>query len=243
MRELQRLLPGEDIIYYGDSANCPYGDKTAEQLFQLSSRMLRFLSERQVKCTAVAATRSPPCWTACPCFNHDIIGVIDGTANYVIREKLQHVGLVATEFTVSTGRYAQMIHRSNPDCHVVSRWSSKLAVMIDQGVQDDEEIDEEIRTQVDQILACEPVDHLILGCTHYPIVEENFQHCYPNITMINPALKQAIEVKAFLEKHDAVNPQAKGRFTVYTSGDPQVYIDVAKRLDLFEPDEVAVLQI
>ena len=71
--------------------------------------------------------------------------------------------------------------------------------MIDQGVQDGAEIDEEIRIQVDQILACEPVDHLILGCTHSPIVEENFQHCYPNITMINPALEQAIEVKSFLE--------------------------------------------
>ena len=94
VRELQRRLPGEDLIYYGDSANYPYADKTAEQLFQLSSRMLRFLSKRQVKCTAVACnTISSMLDRLRPCFDHDIIGVIDGTANYVIREKLQRVGL------------------------------------------------------------------------------------------------------------------------------------------------------
>ena len=54
VRELQRILPGEDIIYFGDSANCPYGNKTADQIFELSCHMLQFLGSNGVKCTAVA---------------------------------------------------------------------------------------------------------------------------------------------------------------------------------------------
>ena len=54
VRELQRILPGEDIIYFGDSANCPYGNKTSDQIFELSSHMLQFLGDNGVKCTAIA---------------------------------------------------------------------------------------------------------------------------------------------------------------------------------------------
>ena len=61
--------------------------------------------------------------------------------------------------------------------------------------------------------------------------------------MIDPALEQVFEVQLFLERNDAVNLQGKGCFTVYISGDPQIYIDIAKRLELYEPDAVAVLQI
>ena len=49
VRELQRILPGEDIIYFGDSANCPYGNKTSDQIFELSSHMLQFLGDNGVK--------------------------------------------------------------------------------------------------------------------------------------------------------------------------------------------------
>jgi len=175
VRELQRILPGEDIIYFGDSANCPYGNKTSDQIFELSSHML--------------------------------------------------------------------IHEGNPECKVVGKGSPLLAALVDRGDFNQHDINTEIRTQVDNILAREKVENLILGCTHYPIVEENFHECYPEMHLINPALEQANAVKAYLTEQNALNPQKKGKFVICTSGDPQVYVNVGKRLGLFEASELKVVHI
>ena len=244
VRELQRILPGEDIIYFGDSANCPYGNKTADQIFELSCHMLRFLGDNGVKCTAIACnTISTMAERLRPCFDYKIISIVEAAAEYVIREKLKSVGLIATEFTVASGKYAELIHAGVPDCHVVGKGSPNLAALVDRGDFNQHDINTEIKTQVDNILAREPVKDLILGCTHYPIVEENFHACYPELRLINPALEQANAVKAYLTEQNALNPQLKGSFTICTSGDPQVYVNVGRRLGLFEASELKVVHI
>lgn len=234
VRELQRLLPGEDIIYFGDSANCPYGNKTGDQIFELSRNMLSFLGEHHVKCVAVACnTISTMADRLRPCFDFRIISIVEEAAKYVVEKKLPSVGLIGTEFTVASGKYDELIHQGNPDCHVVGKGSPLLAALVDRGDFNQHDINLEITTQVDNILAREQVDHLILGCTHYPIVEDNFRACYPQLALINPALEQAKAVKAYLEENTALNDQEKGTFCVYTSGDPKVYANVAERLSLF----------
>ncbi|MEG1773869.1 MAG: glutamate racemase, partial [Oscillospiraceae bacterium] len=105
------------------------------------------------------------------------------------------------------------------------------------------EIDAEIKTQVDNILSRSAISHLILGCTHYPIIEENFTRCYPNLTLINPALEQANAVRDYLIGQQALNEQARGSLTVCTSGDPQVYVQVARRLGLTEPEKLRVVNL
>ncbi len=244
VRELQRLLPGEDIIYFGDSANCPYGNKTGDQIFDLSCHMLEFLGSRQVKCVAIACnTISTMVDRLRPRFDFRIVSIVEEAAKYVVDEKLPAVGLIGTEFTVASGKYDELIHQGNPACHVVGKGSPLLAALVDRGDFNQEEIDREIRTQVDVILSREQVGHLILGCTHYPIVEENFRRCYPQLQLINPALEQAKAVKEYLASQNALNDQARGSFTVCTSGDPQVYVNVGKRLSLFEPSECATIHI
>ena len=102
VKELQRILPGEDIIYFGDSANCPYGNKTSDQIFELSCNMLKFLGDNGVKCTAIACnTISTMSNRLRPCFDYRIVSIVEEAAKYVIREKLSSVGLIATEFTSS----------------------------------------------------------------------------------------------------------------------------------------------
>ena len=123
VRELQRILPGEDIIYFGDSANCPYGNKTADQIFELSCHMLQFLGSNGVKCTAVACnTISTMAERLRPCFGFRIISIVEEAAKYVIREKLSSVGLIGTEFTVASGKYAELIHQGNPS----AMWSARV---------------------------------------------------------------------------------------------------------------------
>ncbi|MFV0496827.1 MAG: glutamate racemase [Candidatus Fimivivens sp.] len=244
VRELQRILPGEDIIYFGDSANCPYGNKTSEQIAQLSRGMLRFLGQNGVKVAAIACnTISTLVDQLTPHFDYNIIGIVSPAADYIARSGIKQVGLIATEFTVSTQNYDTLIHQHDPSIEVVGKGSPMLAALVDRGDFNQQDINTEITTQIDNILARRKVGHVILGCTHYPIVEDNFKHCYPEITFVNPALEQANAVRDYLIAQDALSDKARGSFTICTSGDPQVYVDVAKRLGLFEPTELKVVNI
>ena len=147
-RELQRILPGEDIIYFGDSANCPYGNKTSDQIFELSSHMLQFLGDNGVKCTAIACnTISTMADRLRPCFDYKIVSIVEEAAKYVLREHLKSVGLIATEFTVASGKYAELIHEGDPECKVVGKGPPLLAALVDRGDFNQHDINTGIRTR------------------------------------------------------------------------------------------------
>ena len=245
VRELQRILPGEDIIYFGDSANCPYGNKSSEELITLGKNMLSFLSDNDVKMTAFGCnTLSSMIENFIPCFDHKLSSVIAPIAAHITESGLKEVGLIATEFTVSRGGYQKLIHSCDHSIDVVAKGSPLLAALVDRGDFNDAEIDAEIRRQIDDILSRKKVKDVILGCTHYPIVIENFKRCYPDINFIDPAVYQAHAVRDYLASQDnSFNQKQRGSFVVCTSGDPQIYANASKLLGLFQPDEIKVVKI
>ena len=234
VRELQKMLPGEDIIYFGDSANCPYGNKTEREILKLSLKMLDFLEGRGVKVVAIACnTISTLAEVLKPKDDCRIIGIIEPAAKFVIHTNLKKVGLIATKFTVSNGAYEKLIHKRDSSVSVVSKSSPLLAELIDRGDFGSNAIDSEIKTVIDAILSKDKVKHIILGCTHYPIVEEKFRRYYPNISFINPAKEQAKAVQNYLEENNAFAEKNEGgSLSICTSGRPQLYANVAKRLGL-----------
>lgn len=236
VRQIQRLLPGEDIIYIGDSANVPYGNRSSDEIFALTMKMLRFLERQDVKCVAIAcntiSTLIDRLRPACP---FTLLSIIEAGGDYIVREKLPRVGLIATEFTVKNAAYDARIHAGNPDCVVISKGSPNLAALIDRGDFNQTEINREITEQVDVILSKGPVDDLLLACTHFPIVADNFHACFPQLRLIDPAEQQAAAIKNLLVYRKLSNPQTRGTLTVYTSGEPEVYEAVSARLNLFGP--------
>lgn len=247
VRELQKLLPGEDIVYFGDGANCPYGNRSREELETLLARNVAFLRERGVKAVVVACNTTSALVDSAPHdFGVPLFTIIAPAAQAVKRCGVRKVGLLATEFTVRSGCYEKRIHALCPDVQLVAKGSPSLAGLIDGGAFDDAAINAEIFAQVGDIIAREPVTHLILGCTHYPIVEENFRACFPFVQLIDPAREEALAVSIALSAENLVRPAAageRGRFEVYTSGDPAVYEKVAARLRLFPPDKTEKLSV
>lgn len=244
VRQLQRLLPGEDILYYGDSANCPYGNRSEDEIFSLTLRMLRHLERCGVKCAAIAcntiSTIVDRLRPECP---FPLISIVEAGADYVVRQKLSRVGLAATEFTVSTGAYESRIHAGNPDCFVSAKGSPDLAALIDRGDLNRAVINEKVTALVDVILSRGGIKDLILGCTHFPIIEENFRACFPELRLIDPAEQQAAAVKNLLVYRALTNPRTRGRLTIQTSGDPVVYERMASLLALHGPDECVTVTL
>lgn len=244
VRRLQELLPGEDIVYFGDSANCPYGNRSREELTALFSRNVEFLKAKGVKAVVVACnTTSALLDSLQRDFGVPMLTIIAPAARAVQRCGAKRVGLIATEFTVASGSYERQIHALCPETEVIAAGSPNLAGLIDRGETDGEAVDAEIAVRVGDVLRRGAVSHLILGCTHYPIVEGRFRACFPQLELIDPAREEAAAAAAALGAADLVNPAAKGRFTIYTSGETAVYEKVAAQLALTPPDSVEKLSL
>ena len=243
--ELQKLLPGEDIVYFGDSARNPYGNRPSDEIVEMTCQMLDFLKGNDVKAAGVACnTISTLLDRYAPKYDFTIVGVVTPVCEMIAKMDLPVVGVIATVATIENGTYQSIITRHSPNTRVLGEGAPILANLIDRGDFSQEPLDAEIRKHMDHMLADGPIGHVILGCTHYPIVQENFERLYPSIEFINPAYEQALALRDMLTAQNGLNDRKDGgKFTVCTSGDPKVYADVCKRLDCKTPTELRVVKL
>lgn len=230
--EIQKQLPGEDIIYCGDNDNCPYGNRTGEDIVGLTLKMLDFLKEKDVKAVAVA------CNTISTLIEHygdkydfPIISIIKPVSAVVAAGGYENVGVIATEFTIKNGTYAKEIQKINPNVAVHGAGSPTLAGLVDGGNFDGEQVETEVRRCTD-ILAEKNVTDIILGCTHYPLVADVFARSAPGVGLIDPAGEQVLQIKAALEAKGELSQKTEGTLEIYTSGDPSIYRTLAERIGL-----------
>lgn len=197
VKELQKMLPDEEFVYYGDSANCPYGNKTKEEVIQLAERTIQFLSDKKVDIVCIA------CNTISTVIDDlqknrtlPLLSIIRPVARYVALEStLTQVGVIATVDTIASKAYPTEINQLNPTIAVFGQGSTTLAALIEQGNFTSDQISIEVKNEVTRLEQQQPVADIILGCTHYPIVENVFQSLYPKLHFINPAYYQALAVK------------------------------------------------
>lgn len=228
---LQKELPQEDILYFGDTANCPYGNKSREELLRLSGDMLRYLDGRGVKCVALACnTTSSLADELRNAFDLPIITVAESAADAIAKQNLSEVGLIATVSTVNGGIYPRRITAASPNCKVYAVGSVHLARLVESGTK--EEIEREICTCMDRLLCEHPLKQVILGCTHYPLVLDIFKKNYPDIQFIDPAPYQAQCVKLALTDAQLSAGHAKPKLTICTTGDVDGFQRVCKETGL-----------
>ena len=244
VRELERLLPDEDIIYYGDNGNCPYGNRTEEDIVGIARGIIDFLRGQNVKLVVLACnTTSSLLHRIRPGYELPIFGVIEPAAHYVAERGFTQVGVIATELTIRSGSYERLIHEHAPGVRVVGEPSRTLAKLVDSGEFDMEAITAEVRLHMRALLSA-GVEQVIYGCTHYPIVGDVFEAQAPGVEFINPARCQALAVKHCLEEAGLCNDAPLHQAQFYTTGGPEavaVYKEVFRRLDLKTPATFAQL--
>ena len=236
VREVLRLLPGEDIVYYADSANCPYGNKSKAELVSLAGHVMDFL------CAHGAKIIAPACNTTSSIIEEfdvevPLVGIIEPAARKIADMHPAAVGVFATEFTIASGCYPRMIAATAPDINVVCKGSPVLAALIECGAFDYSAIDAEIEKQVSDIVSRAPVHDLVLGCTHYPIVLDRFRHCFPQMHFIDPAHEQALAIQKRLVEDDALSDGESGHLTIYTTGDAEVCRVICEALGINVPTQ------
>ena len=238
-KELRVLLSQESIIYLGDNANVPYGNRSKEEIYMLTKKLVDFLIKKDVKLIAVA------CNTISSLLDEyfldlriPIVSIINPTAQHVYDKQLKKIGVIATEFTINSGIYEKYLLDLDKDISIVTEGCPSLAGIIDGGEYTDEEISKEVKTHMDSILKKGQVENIILGCTHYPIEEDKFKEIAPHINFINPAYQQSIYIKELMEKEEANSNTRQARFEIYTTGKKETYLKMLDNLSMQKPDQI-----
>ncbi len=229
VRQVQRLMPGEDVIYFGDGANVPYGGRSREEIVSLARSMFRFMEERGVKALLVACNTIScvldQCRDAVSC---PVFSAVEAGAEAAAASGAERIGVISTVFTHTSGCYREAIVRKSPRAVVVlSCGCPDLADLVEHSLGDPAgmaRVEENLRQEMDGLVLEDRVDCCVLGCTHYPLVEDSIRRLYPGLELIDPAREMAASVKTLLEERDLLKSGgSRGRLDIFTTGDREEY--------------------
>lgn len=206
---LLESLPEERIIFFGDTARTPYGSKSPETIKQFTMQIGEFLVKQGVKmiviaCNTVSATCIDDLRNKYP--DIPVIGVISPTAREIanICSEDDKIGIMATKVTVESHAYENKIKEKNEKIKVASKACPALVPLIEEGIIDNQIMDLTLKYYLDDFVAAEKINTLVLGCTHYPLVSENIKRIYPNLKIISSSKEVVKAIEIELSNRDAL---------------------------------------
>lgn len=225
LKYFKNILPEYDYIYFADSWNAPYGNKSNEEIKSLTYNWLNYLFDNWAKIAILACNTASACairsWQEE--FPHKkVLSVSIPWIEKIIEWKYENICVLATPQTIKTGFYINKLQELNPDSPycIVNVEAIELVEIIEQDNIDNLCIDKILMSKLGN-LSCE-CQCLVLWCTHYPIVLDNIKkHINPNISIINPSWEAANKFKIYLYNHQEIkNILWKNWKTyIYTSGE------------------------
>lgn len=223
LKELISLMPGENYLYFGDSANAPYGRKTTEEVRLLTLKNAEMLLQRGAKALVVACNTATS--AAIDVLRETfpdaiILGIEPALKPAITRFPTGSIGIMATDVTLREKKLQQLIDRF--DAAQVERISAPgLVELIEQGKADSQETESFLR----QVLApyVGKLDALVLGCTHYPFVKNTISKILGEQTLLfDGSAGTARQAKRLLEQADLLN-ENEGSLTIENSlGTPEL---------------------
>ena len=204
-REIMRNLPSEKIVYFGDTARVPYGNKSKENIIRYSRQIIHFLMEQQVKAIVIACnTASAFALDAVRDeFDVPILGVIEPGARVAAAEtRNKKVGVIGTVGTVSSGIHETYLKRFDPEIIVIGKACPLFVPLVEEGWLHDP-VTMEVTARYLQEFKDIGADTLILGCTHYPLIRSTIREFMgEGVRLVNPAYETALELQRLLRDKD-----------------------------------------
>lgn len=210
---IKQLLPGESILYFGDTAHLPYGDKSAESIKSYSRRITEFLLSHNAKVVLVACNSASASAydTLKEEFGEKVIlmDVIDPVVTYLTEKKFTKVGIIGTERTIESQTYDTKIGLTSPGTKVVSMATPLLVPMIEEGFIFDDISNAILRAYLSDNIF-QGIDALVLGCTHYPIIKNQINRIFNfSIEVIDSARIVSVMLRDILEENKLLNNSGK----------------------------------
>jgi glutamate racemase len=249
LHECLVTLPHEDFLYLGDSARCPYGPRPHAEIRRYAHEIASYLEQEGVKVIVVACNAATS--AALPALQESlevpILGVLVPEAHAAVQAtRNRRIGLLATEATVASGRYEEIVQHLDAGAHVSAVACPKLVPLIEAGAVGTE-LDAAVR-EYSAPLRADGVDTVILGCTHYPMIRRVFERAFGRgTTLVFSAEETAREVAGTLARKGAENDPARDGGTRFlTTGRPEDFRALGERflqLPIQRVEQVAVREL
>ena len=233
MREIMRQIPNESIIYFGDTARVPYGNKSKETVTRFSRQIVHFLKSHQVKtivvaCNTASAYALDELEKEC---DIPIMGVVKPGAKAAVEATRNgKIGVIATEATIGSGIYSHYIKELKSSATIYGKACPLFVPLVEEGLWEDP-VTEEIARRYLAELIDNDIDTLILGCTHYPLIRSTVRKVIgEQVTLVNPAYETAIELRRVLADNGLLREAApklgENQYQFYVS-------DMAEKFKVF----------
>jgi glutamate racemase len=206
MNEIHKILPMENIVYFADTLNLPYGSKSKNKIIDLSRKISSFLVKKNVKLIVIACnTASIFSLNIIKNFKIPILGVIDPCIKFATLEsKNMKIGIIGTEATVNSNLYVNKINKI-AKYNVYQQACPLFVPFVEEGIINGNIIDIIIKKYLDSLLKMD-IDTLILGCTHYSFLKKALiENIKKKISIIDPSKYMAQEVLNVLRKKSLIS--------------------------------------
>jgi glutamate racemase len=231
VKELIAQLPGEDLVYFGDTARVPYGIKSQETVIKFSIENILFLLKQDVKLICVACNTVSS--FALPAIkNHFKIPIV-GVITPAVREAVyatqnKKIGVIGTRGTIRSRAYENEIKHLDPKIKVTALSCPLFVPFAEEGLLEGKAVLEVARNYLKPLKEAR-VDTVILGCTHYPLLQPVIRQVLgKDVKLIDSAKQVAIEVKRILSAENNLNKSRRGKRRFFVSDNPEWFTGLAK---------------
>ena len=222
VRELRRILPGEDIVYFGDTGRVPYGTPGRDIIVEYAKQDIAFLLSKGVKaviaaCGTVSSTLPAEVAASLPV---PYMGVVESAARAaVLATKTGRIGVIGTPATVASGSYPAAIRRLMPGAAITATACPLFVPLVENGYFG-------VQNPVTRLVAQDylkdvksaGVDTLILGCTHYPLIAPVLADLMgPGVTLVDVGRAAAQSARHMLERTGLLRTPRQGKVEYYVS--------------------------
>ncbi len=231
LRAVEAVLPRENIIYFGDTARVPYGNKSKSTIIKFSMENIKLLLDKKVKIVVVACNTSSALALDYlkQIFSIQLVGVIDaGVRKALAVSKTGRIGIIGTRATIRSGSYEKKILKENNSVKVYSKSCPLFVPLVEEGLLNGKITDSVIKMYLEE-LKRKDIDTLILGCTHYPLLKRAISRYLKGTFIIDSAKEVALYTKEALKENNLLNSaDSFGQKDFCVTDEPQQFVKLAK---------------
>lgn len=223
--ELFKIMPEENYLYFGDTKNLPYGDKSKDELITFTKNIFDFLQERNVKAVVMACnTTSAVAYDILKDkYDFKIYPIVQCICKNIAQENYKKIGVFATYNTVKNHAYKNELQKYNPDIEVIELACPNWVNIVENSLKYELFSIGNIKLQLNKMLEYNP-EKIILGCTHYPYLTDILSSLSDKELFINPAVNFALDIYKDLQKADLLNTHQDFSPKFYVSSNPEQFI-------------------
>ncbi len=227
LKEIVEQLPGENIVYFGDTARIPYGTRSKETVIKYFFQSVRFLLTKDIKAIVVACNTASALAMeeAQKVFDIPIIGVVDpGSKAAAASTKNATIGVIGTEGTINSGAYQRKIRQILPSAEIIGISCPLFVPIVEEGWENSDVAYIAAKKYLLELKE-HNIDSLVLGCTHYPALRYTINKVLGDkVTLINPAYETAKATKNMLKDRNLLSDKIDGgKCNYFVSDDPEKF--------------------